>query len=133
MSDLGYTIKLDVVCKNQKFNPEDVVSSELVFPSGAVPNAQLIWVRVELTNGERKFITLSLRDFYQYVELPTSSIGGWTDGDRGSDRTGLNPRYEIVHSGGAEEVHSRVLDGPESAAQAVEGQLPDEIQSQESA
>jgi hypothetical protein len=129
VSELGYALNLAEICKREKFNPEDVVTAELVFPKGAVPNAQLIWVRVEVKSGDRKFITLPLRDFYQYVDLPTSSIGGWTDGDRGSDRTGLNARYEIVHSGGAEEVHSRVLDGPEGPAEAMETPVSDEVQS----
>lgn len=116
----GYTINLDSVCKTQRFKPEEVVQSDLVFPKGAVPNAQILWVRVELQNGERKFITLSLRDFYKYVNLPESSIGGWTDGDRGRDRTGLNARYEVDHSGSSEEVRETVLDGTESLEETVE-------------
>jgi hypothetical protein len=110
VNELGYALNLVEICKREKFGPDDVVTAELVFPKGAVPNAQLIWVRVEVKSGDRKFITLPLRDFYQYVDLPTSSIGGWTDGEKGTDRSGLNPRYEIVHSGGAEQVHSRELD-----------------------
>ena len=116
----GYEINLSAVCKNQRFKPEEVVQSDLVFPRGAVPNAQLLWVRIELANGERKFITLPLRDFYEYVSLPESSIGGWTDGDRGRDRTGLNVRYEVDHSGSSEEVRQTVLDGSESSEETVE-------------
>lgn len=121
----GYRLNLDVVCKNQRFKPEEVVKSDLVFPKGAVPNSQLIWVRIELVNGERKFITLPLRDFYMYVDLPTSSIGGWTDGDRGRDRTGLNARYEVDHSGGGGEVSGSLLDGSEGTEEAVEAQVPE--------
>lgn len=117
---IGYTLKLDVICKNQSFTPEQVVSSDLVFPRGAVPNAQLIWVRVELDSGERKFITLSLGKFYEYVQLPESSIGGWTDGDRGSDYSGLNSRYEVDHSGGGEEVSDELQFSAESAEATVE-------------
>ena len=80
-----YQINLDELCKNQKFNPDQVVSSELVYPRGAVPNAQILWVRVELTSGERRFVTLPLSEFYCYIDLPESSIGGWTEGDLGTD------------------------------------------------
>ena len=116
----GYEINLSAVCKNQRFQPEEVVQSDLVFPRGAVPNAQLLWVRIELQNGERKFITLPLRDFYEYVNLPESSIGGWTDGDRGRDRTGLNARYEVDHSGSSEPVRETVFDSTESAEETME-------------
>jgi hypothetical protein len=91
---LGYTINLTELCLNQNFNPEQVLSSELVFPSGAVPNSRLLWVRIELTSGKRRFITLPLVEFYRFIDLPESSIGGWTDGDRGTDlHGGLNERY----------------------------------------
>jgi hypothetical protein len=122
----GYRLKLEEICKTQNFRPEEVVQSDLVFPNGAVPNSQLLWVRVELKNGQRKFITLSLRDFHQFVELPSSSIGGWTDGDRGYDRTGLNTRYEVDHSGSEEEVRGGILNRPESAEETVEASVPDE-------
>lgn len=121
----GYSINLENLCKNQRFRPEEVVSSDLVFPKGAVPNAQILWVRVELKSGERKFITLSLREFYEYVDLPESSIGGWTDGDIGSDYTGLNARYEVDHSGSSEQVSGELLDGPEGAEVSVETGLPE--------
>ena len=113
MSDLNYSINLDKLCSNQNYKPEQVVSSELVFPKGAVPNSMLLWVRIELTSGERKFITLPLVDFYLYVDLPESSIGGWTDGDRGSDHTGLNARYAVDNTGSGKEIPSSVLDGAE--------------------
>lgn len=93
---LGYTINLAYLCRNQAFEPSQVVSSELVFPKGAVPNAQLIWIKVELTSGKKFFITLPLKEFHLYVDLPESSIGGWTDGEQGSDLAGLDPRYMIV-------------------------------------
>jgi len=93
---LGYEINLEEVCRKQSFSPSQVVSSELVFPKGSVPNSQLIWVKVELKSGDRKFITLPLRDFYQFINLPQSSIGGWTDGDMGIDRHGNSIRDVIV-------------------------------------
>lgn len=101
MTDSGYEINLAAVCKNQRFTPEEVVSSELVFPNGAVPNSQLLWVRIELTSGDRRFITLALRDFYQYVKLPTSSIGGWTEGKLGTDQANQAhlEKYKIGDSG----------------------------------
>ena len=95
-----YEINIHTMCENQSFTPEQVVSSDLVFPKGAVPNSMLLWVRIELTSGDRKFITLPLAEFHRYVSLPESSIGGWTDGDHGSDSAGLNPRYEVDDSGG---------------------------------
>jgi len=84
-----------------------------------VPNSMLLWIRVELTNGERKFVTLPLVDFYLYVELPESSIGGWTDGDRGSDYTGLNARYEVDDTGSSEEVSGELLDRTEGVEKAL--------------
>ena len=114
-----YTINLEHLCRNQGFAPEQVVSSELVIPKGAVPNSMLLWIRVELTNGERKFVTLPLVDFYLYVELPESSIGGWTDGDRGSDYTGLNARYEVDDTGSSEEVSGELLDRTEGVEKAL--------------
>ena len=105
---LGYEVNLERLCRNQSFKPSQVVSSELVFPKGAVPNAQLIWVRIELESGDRSFITLPLSEFHEYVKLPESSIGGWTDGDRGSDIFGLDPRYAIVNPGGDDEVQDEL-------------------------
>jgi hypothetical protein len=95
---LGYTVNIEKVAQYQDFTPDQVVQCELVFPNGAVPNSQLIWFRVELTNDRKKFVTLPLRDFYEYIDLPTSSIGGWTDGEMGAEGSGLNERYEIVSS-----------------------------------
>ena len=116
---LGYSINLEYLCRNQSFDASQVVSSELVFPKGAVPNAQLIWVRIELQSGDRKFITLPLTEFYQYVDLPESSIGGWTDGEIGSDIFGLDPRYAIVDPGGSEEVQDELQHSPEGAEAPV--------------
>lgn len=116
---LGYSINLDYLCRNRDFSPSQVVSSELVFPKGAVPNAQLIWVRIELTSGDRKFITLPLTEFYKYVDLPESSIGGWTDGEVGSDIFGLDPRYAIVDQGGSEEVQDELQHGTEESEAPV--------------
>lgn len=113
--DLNYKINLDYLCRNQNFTPKQVVSAELVFPKGAVPNSMLLWVRLELTSGDRKFITLPLVDFYLYVDLPESSIGGWTDGYRGSDHAGLDSRYAIVDKGSSKPVSGSVLDGTEGA------------------
>lgn len=104
MSNQGYTINLERLCKNQSFHFTQVVSSELVFPKGAVPNAQLLWVQVKLSNGDKRFVTLSLSDFYKFIDLPQSSIGGWTDGEVGSDYAGLDPRYKVVDQGGGESV-----------------------------
>lgn len=120
-----YEIKLEAICKNQSFQPEEVVSSELVYPKGAVPNSQLLWVRVELKSGDRKFVTLSLSRFYEYVSLPESSIGGWTDGVRGSDYTGLNPRYEAHHNGSGEEVSGELQHSAEVAEEAVATEVAD--------
>jgi hypothetical protein len=92
---IGYTIRLDNLCRNQAYSSSQVVSSELVFPSGAVPNSRIIWIRLELTNGERKFITKPLAEFYEYVELPVSSIGGWTEGKEGAD-TAKDKRLDMV-------------------------------------
>lgn len=96
---MSYAVNLDKLCANQKYGPEQVVSAELVFPRGAVPNSMLLWVRVEITSGERYFITLPLVEFHQYIDLPESDIGGWTSGDRGSDYAGLDPRYKVVDQG----------------------------------
>lgn len=104
MTNLGYTINLEYLCRNQQFNPDQVVSAELVHPKGAVPNSLLLWVRLELTSKERRFITLPLVDFYLYVDLPESSIGGWTDGDHGSDYAGLDARYKVVDQRGDKSV-----------------------------
>jgi hypothetical protein len=100
----GYSINLEELCCNQAFSPDQVVSSDLVFPRGAVPNSMLLWVRIELTSGKRKFVTLPLVEFHRFVSLPESNIGGWTDGDRGSDYSGLNARYEVDHSGSDEAI-----------------------------
>ena len=100
----GYEINLEYVCRNQRFSPSQVVSSELVYPRGAVPNSQLIWIRIELTSGEKQFVTLSLADFYKYIVLPQSNIGGWTDGEVGSDYAGLDSRYKVVDQGSSDEV-----------------------------
>lgn len=97
-----------------------VLSSDLVIPSGAVPNSMLLWIRIELTSGDRKFITLPLVDFYQYVGLPESSIGGWTDGGRGSDHSGLNARYEADHSGGGEAIPDELQQRTKSVAATME-------------
>ena len=126
MRSLGYTIKLDFLCKNQNFTPEEVLSCDLVFPKGAVPNSQLLWVRVELIGGKRKFITLGLVDFYKYIELPESSIGGWTDGNRGSDYSGLNARYEVDHSGSEESLPDELQLSTEVIAESVEARVSDE-------
>lgn len=137
MTDRGYEINLDAVCKNQRFKPQEVVSSDLVFPKGAVPNAQILWVRIELTNGERKFVTLPLRDFYDYIDLPVSSIGGWTDGEVGTDEAGmkahlarygsdghdlprLDTRYEIDDIGGEVPVQDELQHSAEGAEAAVD-------------
>lgn len=104
MASEPYTINLDELCLNQAFKPGQVVSSDLVFPRGAVPNSQLLWVRIELKSGERKFVTLPLTEFYRFVSLPESSIGGWTDGNRGSDFSGLDARYAIIDQSDSAEV-----------------------------
>lgn len=116
----GYEINLDRLCKFQNFTPEQVKSADLVFPSGAVPNAQILWVRVELSNEERKFITLPLTDFYEFVTLPESSIGGWTDGDRGHDRAGHFTRYAFDDSSDSDETSGELQHGSEGAKEAVE-------------
>ena len=121
----GYEINLAEICKKQRFEPEEVVECDLVFPKGAVPNSQLLWVRIELRSGDRKFITLPLREFYVYVDLPVSSIGGWTDGDRGRDSTGLNARYEIDDNGSVEEIRETVLDGTEGTEEIVDSRVPE--------
>jgi hypothetical protein len=115
----GYEINLEVLCSTQAFSVDQVVSSELVFPKGAVPNSMLLWVRIELTNGKRQFITLPLVDFYKYIDLPESSIGGWTDGDRGSDYSGLNARYEVDDSGSEEQVSDELQLSAKSVAETV--------------
>lgn len=112
----GYDINLSWICRNQKFNPDQVVSATLVFPKGAVPNSQLIWIRLELTNGQREFVTLPLSLFHEYIKLPESSIGGWTDGDHGSHSSGHLARYAIDDPSGSDEVSGSVLDGAEGAS-----------------
>lgn len=124
----NYTINLDYLCRNQNFTPAEVVSSKLVFPKGAVPNSMLLWVRVELINGRRKFITLPLVDFYKYIILPESSIGGWVDGDHGSDYSGLNARYEVDHRGSDESLSDELQHSTEVAEDAVEARLPEEAE-----
>ena len=141
----NYNIKLDVVCRNQRFRPQEVVSSELVFPKGAVPNSQLLWIKVELISGERKFVTLPLRDFYDYIELPESSIGGWTDGELGTDEAGMrahlekykqdgsnrpdssghDSRNEADDHRGSKQIPDDLLDGTEVASDSVEAGLPE--------
>jgi len=121
----GYTINIEELCRNQNFTAEQVVSSALVFPKGAVPNSMLLWIRLELTSGKRKFITLPLVDFYKYVDLPESSIGGWTDGDRGSDYSGLNARYEVDDTGSYESVSDELQLGAESATEVMETRVPE--------
>jgi hypothetical protein len=129
----GYTINLDELCLHQNFNPEQVVSCDLVYPKGAVPNAQMLWVRLELTSGDRKFVTLSLLEFYRFVQLPESSIGGWTDGNRGSDYSGLNSRYEVDHSGSKEPVSDELQLSAEGAAEAVDTQIPEKTEARSDA
>lgn len=118
--DSNYRINLSYLCHNRDYTPDQIVSADMVYPKGAVPNSQLIWIRVELTNGKRQFVTLSLADFHEYIELPESSIGGWTDGDRGSDSAGHFARYAIDDSGSDESVQGEVLDGAEGAEATVE-------------
>jgi len=130
---LGYQINLKKLCRNQRFNESQVVSSELVFPQGAVPNAQILWIRVELTSGERKFITVPLAQFYEYIDLPESSIGGWTDGDRGSDYSGLDSRHEIVNPGSGKEVRSELQLGAESTEESVEARVSEPDEAEQSA
>lgn len=122
---IGYTVNLKELCLNQNFSPAQVVSSELVFPKGAVPNSMLLWLRIEMTSGKRRFITLPLVEFHRYIDLPESSIGGWTDGNRGSDYSGLNARYEVDHSGSEESVSDELQLSTESTAEAVEKQIPE--------
>ena len=107
----GYELNLEKICHNQRFAVSQVVSSELVFPKGAVPNAQLLGVRIEL------------RDFYEYVDLPLSSIGGWTDGDRGSDYAGLDPRYVADDTSSGEPIRRELLISPEGIAEPMDAQL----------
>lgn len=118
--DSGYEINLSWICRNQSFSPDQIVSADLVFPKGAVPNSQLIWIRIELTNEERQFLTLPLSLFHEYIRLPESSIGGWTHGDHGSDSAGHFARYAIDDQGSGDEASGSVLDGAEGAADAVE-------------
>lgn len=117
---LGYEINLDSLCEFQNFTPDQVVSADLVFPKGAVPNAQILWVRLELSSEERKFITLPLADFYRFVTLPESSIGGWTDGDRGHDRSGHFARYALNDSGDGKAASGELQHSAEGAEKAVE-------------
>ena len=139
-----YKIKLEQVCKNQRFQPEEVVQSLLVFPKGAVPNPQILWVRIDLKNGERKFVTLPLQDFYEYIELPSSSIGGWTEGEIGTDEAGMRAHLakykhggdgqdiqrsdtgdEDHHPGSDAEVSDHLLDSAKGAEGAVGAELPE--------
>lgn len=122
---IGYKINLEELCMNQAFNPEQVVSSELVFPAGAVPNSQLLWVRIALTSGKRQFITLPLREFHRFISLPESSIGGWTDGDRGSDYSGLNSRYETNNQGSGEPVSDELQLSAKGVAEAMAARVPE--------
>lgn len=79
VSDLGYKVNLQELCKTQNFDPDQVVNAELVFPKGAVPNSKLIWLRIDLTNKVSKHITLPLSEFHKYVILPESTLGGILD------------------------------------------------------
>ena len=116
---LGYEINLEEVCSTKDFTPEQIVSCDLVFPNGAVPNSQLLWLRIELTNKERKFLTLPLADFHRFVKLPASSIGGWTDGHRGRDSTGHFARYALDDSGDGDEASGELQHGAEGAEEVV--------------
>lgn len=77
----GYEVNLESLCRRQKFVPDQVRSARLVYPKGAVPNSQLLWIRVELTNGERPIVTLPLSEFYEYIDLPESRLGGLIEDD----------------------------------------------------
>jgi hypothetical protein len=116
----GYTVNLEEVCLTQSFTPEQVVSSDLVFPAGAVPNSQLLWLRIELLGERRQFLTLPLSEFHRFISLPESSIGGWTDGNRGSDYSGLNSRYETDDTGSDESISDELQLSPESIEKTVE-------------
>lgn len=76
----GYAINLPALCERQTFTPDQVESAELVYPKGAVPNSMLLWVMVKIAGQERRYITLPLADFYKYVDLPESNLGGLVDG-----------------------------------------------------
>jgi hypothetical protein len=140
---IDYRVKLDELCKAQNFTPAQVVSTQLVYPRGAVPNSQVLWVRVELTSGDRKFITLPLSEFYCYIDLPESSIGGWTDGEVGSDSmnaahinryaqdgsdgsdiSGHHAGNEADDSGSSEPAHDDLSNSSESNEGAVDERLP---------
>lgn len=114
-----YEVNLEELCFTQKFRPEQVTEVDLVFPRGAVPNAQLLWFRVKLNNDEQLFLTKSLQDFYKFVSLPESSIGGWTDGDRGQDSTGHLTRYALDDSGDGNETSGELQQRSEGATKAV--------------
>lgn len=114
--DKGYEIKLDFLCRNQDFGPSQVVSSELVYPKGAVPNPLLMWIRVKLTSDEVKFITLPLTEFYDYVQLPESKLGGLVDGDYGSDIQRHLAGYALDDSVSSEPVRGELQHGTEGTS-----------------
>lgn len=72
----GYTINLEALCATQTFSPSQVTDAELVFPKGAVPNSLLLWARLTMDNGEKRFVTLPLTQFYEFIDLPLSNLGG---------------------------------------------------------
>jgi hypothetical protein len=76
-----YEVDLEYLCKTLDFVPEQVVSAGLVYPRGSVPNKKLMWIKVELTNEETKWITRPLADFYEYIRLPKSNLGGRITGE----------------------------------------------------
>lgn len=112
----GYEIKLDHLCRNQDFAPAQVVSSELVYPKGAVPNPLLMWVRVTLTNEDTRFITLPLTQFYEYVQLPESKLGGLVDGNYGSDIQRHLSGYALDDSGDSPEAQRELQRSSESSS-----------------
>jgi hypothetical protein len=89
---MTYQVNLDALCEHLDFKPSQVETAQLVYPRGAVPNPEIIWVRVELKGGERKFVTKPLLDFYKYIKLESSDIGGWVSGERGTEGVGQDLR-----------------------------------------
>lgn len=114
--ELGYEIKLDFLCRNQDFSPSQVVSSELVYPKGAVPNPLLFWVRVKLSSKEVRFITLPITQFYDYVQLPESKLGGLVDGNYGSDIQRHVAGYALDDRSGSEEAQGELQHSSESSS-----------------
>jgi hypothetical protein len=76
--DLGYEIILQPLYERGLLRNQDKVdSARLVFPSGAVPQAGLLWIEVGINGREdRQLLAVPVVSFHDYVKLPMVLTGG---------------------------------------------------------